>query len=194
MINEKLREKIIKTLENDGVICFVTDTVWGLGCLPTSKKAVEKIYAIKHRDTKKPLILMSNKIEHLKKFVKPFNNKTEELIEKYFPGALTLVLEKNEYTPDFMTSNMNTVGIRIPDNEIFQEICSFIPEFTLATTSANLSSQPAALTFEEAKKYIGNEVDLIIEDYGFEAKGVASTVLLVAENEIKILRQGAIEL
>ena len=94
-------EKNIKEiLENDGVIAFVTDTVWGLGCLPTSKKAVEKIYEIKNRDSKKPLILMSNSYENLKEYVKPQTIMAKEIIKKYFPGALTLVVNKSVNTPD----------------------------------------------------------------------------------------------
>ena len=63
-------KKIAEILNNDGVIAFVTDTVWGIGCLPTSQKAVERIYEIKHRDTKKPLILMSDSDKYLRKYVK----------------------------------------------------------------------------------------------------------------------------
>ena len=66
-------KKITEILNNDGVIAFVTDTVWGIGCLPTSKKAVERIYEIKHRDTKKPLILMSDSDKYLRKYVKPLS-------------------------------------------------------------------------------------------------------------------------
>ena len=65
-ITNELKTKIKTTLENDGVIAFVTDTVWGLGCLPTSAIAVKKIYELKKREAKKPLILMSNEIENLK--------------------------------------------------------------------------------------------------------------------------------
>lgn len=183
-------QKIKKILENDGVIAFVTDTVWGVGCLPKSKKAVEKIYEIKHRDSKKPLILMSNDIEHLRKYVKPLNNKAEELVKKYFAGALTLVVEKSELTPDYITSGLNTVGIRVPDNKVFAEICSCIDGNVLATTSANLSNEPPALTYDEALKYIGDKVDFVVEDYGEKAQGHASTVAGIFADGIKIFRQG----
>ena len=82
-------------LENDGVIAFVTDTVWGLGCLPESKKAVERIYEIKHRDTKKPLILMSHDIYPLIKYIESIPKTGHKLIKQYFPGALTLVMNKS---------------------------------------------------------------------------------------------------
>lgn len=185
-------QKIKNILENNGVIAFVTDTVWGLGCLPTSKKAVEKIYEIKHRDSKKPLILMSNDIKPLRRFVKPLNDKAEGLVKKYFAGALTLVVEKSELTPDYITSGLNTVGIRVPDNKVFAEICSCIEGNVLATTSANLSNEPPALTYDEAVKYIGDKVDLVVEDYGEKAQGHASTVAGIFPDSIKIFRQGDI--
>lgn len=187
-------QKIKNILENDGVIAFVTDTVWGLGCLPTSKKAVERIYEIKHRDSKKPLILMSNDIEPLRKYVKPLIEKAEALVKKYFAGALTLVVEKSELTPDYITSGLNTVGIRVPDNKVFAEICSCVEGNVLATTSANLSNEPPALTYDEAVKYIGNKVDLVVEDYGEKAQGRASTVAGIFPDSIKIFRQGDVVL
>lgn len=187
-------QKIRNILKNDGVIAFVTDTVWGLGCLPTSKKAVERIYEIKHRDSKKPLILMSNNIEPLRKYVKPLTDKAENLVKKYFAGALTLVVEKSELTPDYITSGLNTVGIRVPDNKIFSEICSCIEGNVLATTSANLSNEPPALTYDEAVKYIGDKVDLVVKDYGEKAQGQASTVAGIFPDNIKIFRQGDVVL
>lgn len=193
-LNNELKNKIRKTLENDGVIAFVTDTVWGLGCLPNSEKAVKKIYEIKKREVQKPLILMSNKIENLIPYIKPLNQKAQDLIKKHFPGALTLVLEKSKKTPDFITSNFNTIGIRIPNNNVFKEICEITPGHVLATTSANLSHQPSSKTYTQAVENMKGLTDLIIEDFGQTAEGLESTVALVLENEIKILRQGAITL
>jgi len=193
-LNEELREKIKNTLDNDGVIAFVTDTVWGLGCLPSSKIAVEKIYEIKKREAQKPLILMSNDIKNLKPYVKGINKKAQELINQHFPGALTLVLEKSSDTPDFITSGFDTVGIRIPDNEIFKEICESITGWVLATTSANLSHEPSAKIYEQALENMGAKADLVIQDFGVEAKGLESTVALIVNDEVKILRQGEVRL
>ena len=188
----KNKEKIISTLENGGVITYVTDTVWGLGCLPYNEKAVRKIYQIKNREAQKPLILMSNEIYNLLDYVKPIPKIGHMLIKKYFPGALTIVTEKSDKTPDYITSGMTTVGIRVPDNEIFREICEIIPGHVLATTSANLSHQPSAKTYEQAIENMSGLADLIIEDYGYKAKGLESTVVGIVGNEIKIFRQGQI--
>ena len=188
----KNKDEIIKVFENGGVIAYVTDTVWGLGCYPTNEQAVKKIYEIKKREAKKPLILMSNEIYNLLDYVKPIPKIGQKLIKKYFPGALTIVTDKSDKTPDYITSSMPTVGIRIPDNEVFKQICEIIPEHVLATTSANLSNQPSAKTYEQALENMTGLADLIIEDYGYTAKGLESTVVGVMNEELRIFRQGAI--
>ena len=181
-----------KTLKSGGVIAFVTDTVWGLGCLPSNENGVEKIYEIKGRDRTKPLILMSNNIENLIPYVKEIPQQAQKLIEKYFPGALTLVLEKSDKTKDYITSNKNTVGVRVPNNEFFEKLCSMIDGGVLATTSANLSDHPSSKTYEEATNSIGELVDIIFEDYGYSCKGKESTVVLVTADSHKVLRQGSV--
>lgn len=190
----KNRDEIINVLTNGEVIAYVTDTVWGLGCLPNNESAVKKIYEIKKREAQKPLILMSNDIYPLLDYVKPISKIGQVLIKKYFPGALTIVTDKSENTPDYITSSMPTVGIRVPDNEVFREICEIIPGHVLATTSANLSHQPSAKTYEQALENMSGLADLIIEDYGYVAKGLESTVVGVMNNELRIFRQGAIHL
>lgn len=194
MLDENICSEIKQILENDGVIAFVTDTVWGLGCLPESKKAIDRIYEIKHRDPKKPLILMSHDTYPLLKYIQPLSKTAQMLIKEYFPGALTLVLNKSNETPDFITSGMSTVGIRVPDNEVFSDICKVTKGHVLATTSANLSNQPPALSYEEAVEYIGKEVDLVVPDKGLKANGTASTVAGIFSDEIKIFRQGDIKI
>ncbi len=190
----KNKDEIINVLTNGGVIAYVTDTVWGLGCLPNNESAVKKIYEIKKREAQKPLILMSNEIYPLLDYVKPIPKIGQILIKKYFPGALTIVTDKSENTPDYITSSMPTVGIRVPDNDVFREICEIIPGHVLATTSANLSHQPSAKTYEQALENMSGLADLIIEDYGYVAKGLESTVVGVMNNELRIFRQGAIHL
>lgn len=190
----KNKDEIINVLTNGGVIAYVTDTVWGLGCIPNNESAVKKIYEIKKREAQKPLILMSNEIYPLLDYVKPIPKIGQILIKKYFPGALTIVTDKSENTPDYITSSMPTVGIRVPANEVFREICEIIPGHVLATTSANLSHQPSAKTYEQALENMSGLADLIIEDYGYVAKGLESTVVGVMNNELRIFRQGAIHL
>ncbi len=192
ILSDELKNKIKEVLENDGVIAFVTDTVWGLGCLPESEKAVKKIYEIKGREKEKPLILMSDDVYPLFDYITNVPKSAQKLIKQYFPGALTVVVPKSDKTGGYLTSNFDTVGIRVPNNPVFAEICQSFPTRVLATTSANLSHEPAALTYEEALNYIGDKVDLIIEDYGYSAKGLASTVVGFKDEEVIIYRQGEI--
>ena len=138
-LNNELKNKIKNILNDGGVIAYVTDTVWGLGALPSSEKGVKKIYEIKKREAQKPLILMSNEIENLLPYVQFLSDKAKELVKKHFPGALTLVLNKTTKTPNYVASGFKTVGIRVPDNAVFKEICEAIDGHVLATTSANLS-------------------------------------------------------
>ncbi len=187
-------EKINEILKNNGVISFVTDTVWGIGCLPSSSEAVEKIYEIKNRDYSKPLILMSNSLENLLPFVKEISPTAQILAEKYFPGAITLVVNKSNKTADFLTSNMQTVGIRVPNNTVFSKLCEQIEGHVLATTSANLSGMSAAKTYKEAQEFIGKRVDYVLPYESDMAKGLESTVVLAVDDNLKILRQGAVKI
>ena len=193
MLSPELITQINETLNNDGVIAFVTDTVWGIGCLPSSEKAVKKIYDIKNREKEKPLILMSFDIYPLIEYVKEIPKKGHKLIKQHFPGGLTVVVEKSEQTPDYITSNKPTIGIRVPDNKTFQEICKNISGGVLATTSANLSHEPASMTYEETVKNLQDKVNLIIEDFGEKAQGQASTVIGFKDDEVIVFRQGNIQ-
>lgn len=190
--DKKFVKELNETLKNGGVISFVTDTVWGVGCLPNSVEGVNKIYELKGRDRSKPLILMSDKVENLRPYVNEIPQKAQKLIDQHFPGALTLIFEKSDLTPDSMTSGKNTVGIRVPNNNVFKRLCEVIDGHVLATTSANLSGQSAASNYEEAVEFIGSHVEYVFESCGEEAKGLASTVALALNDDIKVLRQGEI--
>lgn len=186
--------KINNILKNGGVIAFVTDTVWGLGCLPNNEKAVKKIYEIKRRDTSKPLILMSSDFEYLKPFVKNVSEKAKTIMGKFFPGALTLVFERSEITPLYITSNMNTIGVRVPNNPIFKDLCELTDGHVLATTSANFSGQAPALDCKTVTDTLKNFVDIIIEDEYSPATGEPSTVAKVNDSETIIYRQGNVKI
>lgn len=195
MLNDiNFHKELNQKLKNGGVIAFVTDTVWGVGCLPNNEEAVKKIYELKGRDTSKPLILMSNSIENLKPYVKTIPRAAQKLIDEHFPGALTLIFEKTDKAPYSISSNKDTIGIRVPNNETFKRICEVVDGHVLATTSANLSNQPSAKNYEEAKEFIGSYVDYVFEDYGNEAKGLESTVALALTEDVKVLRQGEVKL
>lgn len=174
----------------DDVLGFKTDTVWGMGAHPLNKEGVEKIYEIKGRDRLKPLILMSNDIKNLLVYVKNIPNYAQELIEKHFPGGLTLIFEKTEACPLYITSGQNTVGIRVPNSEDFSLIAENFEGKVLATTSLNHSNELPVKNYEEAKSKFGNLIKIVKPKDKSCPAGLASTVVLCTNKEPKILRQG----
>ncbi len=180
----------------DSIIGFPTDTVWGIGCLPANQAAVKKIYSAKSRPDNKPLILLGCDFDSLVPYIKYIPDPAKELIQKHWPGALTIVLKKSDLTPDFITSNFDTVGIRIPNHPILLEFLDkYIPGKVLATTSANISGNNAPKNKQEVLKELGVNVDYILNDYGYQAKGIESTVVKFDENgKMAILRQGSIDI
>ena len=181
-------------LKKGEVIAFKTDTVWGFGCNPDDVDAINKIYEIKKRDSKKPLILMSDDFEYLKKYIKFIPEYANDLIEKHLPGALTLIFEKSELCPNFITSNGNTIGIRIPNSEDFRKIISKIDGKVLATTSCNVAGEQPVMTYFEANEKFGDVATIIKPIDDKQNKNIPSTVILCEKENYKILRQGAIEL
>lgn len=179
-------------LSKGEILGFETDTVWGLGCLPNDREAVDKIYEIKGRDRSKPLILMSHSLESLMPYVKSMPDYAKTLVNKHFPGALTLIFEKTDLAPDFITSGKNTVGIRIPDHNGFQKLCFEIEGGVLATTSLNHSSEPPVKDFEEAQEKFGKKIRIIKPENPLHT-GVSSTVILCTDIEPVVLRQGDIK-
>lgn len=180
-------------LSKGEVLGFETDTVWGLGCLPFDMEAVDKIYEIKGRDRSKPLILMSNTLENLMPYVKNIPDYAKKLMEAHFPGALTLIFEKTDLAPDFITSGKDTVGIRIPNHTGFQKLCGEIKGGVLATTSLNYSNEPPAADFNEANEKFGKKITLIKPENPYNI-GVSSTVVLCTGKTPVILRQGSVEI
>jgi L-threonylcarbamoyladenylate synthase len=181
-------------LKTGEVLAFKTDTVWGFGCNPDDDLAIDKIYKIKNRDTKKPLILMSNDFSHLKKYIKKIPDYAYDLIEKYLPGGLTLIFEKSDFCSYNITSNNNTVGVRIPNSKDFSFLIDELNCKVLATTSCNISSEEPVKNYNEAVEKFGKIATIIKPIDDIENENMPSTVILCEDNTFKVLRQGIIKL
>jgi len=192
-IKEEELQEVEETLKNGGIVIFPTDTVYGIGCNCFSTKAIKKIFDVKSRSEKKPINVLTDKIEKIENVTKNIKNEEKEIINKYMPGAVTVVLDKKEEVPDILTSGLNTIGVRIPNNKIALEILKKF-ENPLATTSVNISGDLPGLEINDFIKEFENKVDIII-DGGKTKIGVASTIVKVDENsKINILREGSIKL
>ena len=179
-----LSELLKKKLQGK-VIIFETDTVYGIGCLYRDVESVKRIYEIKKREPKKPMALLCANIDQVKTLVTNFEV-GEPYASKYWPGALTLIFNKNnDEIDDVITSNQPTVGIRIPDSETALKILSHFGP--MVVTSLNLSSEPAILKYSDALAF-DSVADYIVS--GQDLSAVASTVYDPSCH--KTLRQGKI--
>lgn len=189
-INSDEFYECVQSLNNGNVIVLPTDTVYGIATDATNEVAVEKLYKIKNRSKKNPINVLVSSKEMAKKCVKGFNEISDKLIDKFWPGPLTIILEKNDYISNIVTANQNTIGIRMPENEVTLNIISKLNK-PLAVPSANISGKPSGTCIENIVKDFGENVDLYI-DYGMSKIGIESTIVKVNENDVNILRQGKI--
>ncbi|TFG17152.1 MAG: threonylcarbamoyl-AMP synthase [Promethearchaeota archaeon] len=178
------------------IIGFPTDSVYGLGGDPQNIDVINKIFNIKFRDRTKGLLLLLSDIEEAKK-VAEFNSMASKLAEHFWPGQLTLILNKKEpnIIPPELTAFKNTIGLRVPNNKIILEILNILKQEKnfggLIGTSANYSGEPPSVSGDEVAKKFLSPIDLII-DGGKSLSKLPTTIVDCTSNTPEILRIGAI--
>lgn len=185
---EEALEQSVSVLNNGGIIVFPTDTVYGLAAKYNQKEAIQKIYQVKGRDQTKALAVLVANLEQIEIISPGLSENAKKLVNFFWPGALTVVLEKRADLEAALSID-NSIGIRIPDDIFVRRLSEQIGP--LATTSANLSGQSNPTNIEEVINQIGDWVDLIV-DGGECAGGIPSTVIDCRGEEIIILRDGSI--
>ena len=185
----KIEELLILDNIKNKVIAFPTDTVYGVGCLIDDEQSIKRIYELKKRDQDKPLAILVGSIEQANDIVKALPKKAVELMEKHWPGALTIICEKNENVPSFLNPLYKTIGIRMPKSKIALAILQKYGP--MAVTSVNKSGEAPLNTFDEINNAYQNEIDYIIES-NESSSNVSSTVIEINQENIKIIRQGNI--
>lgn len=179
-----------KKLRAGGIGIFPTDTVYGIGCNAFDESAIKKLFKIKSRSYTKPInVLISNK-EQLKELVSSISEKEQKLIDKFWPGALTIIFTKKENTSNILTSNLNTIGIRMPNDKICLDLLN-TTNFPLATTSANISNEKPGVKIADFYDTFNHKVDFILDD-GISDIKIASTIVQIIDDVPKVLREGAI--
>ena len=164
------------------VILVPTETVYGLVCRAQDKAACARIFELKQRPESKLIGWFVSGSSMLKKHGVIINASAEKLLEKYAPGALTLISK---------TASGDTQGYRVPDHPLLQAILAEVDE-PLAQTSANSSGNPDARSCDEAISQLHGEVDWFFDGGGLDASACASTVVDTTCQPVKILRQGSI--
>ncbi|HOK02112.1 MAG TPA: L-threonylcarbamoyladenylate synthase [Spirochaetota bacterium] len=188
--SEENIKKAAEVIKKGGLVAFPTETVYGLGADATNPEAVAKIFEAKERPYFDPLIVhIANKADILKVAQSP-DRRTEFLIERFWPGPLTVILKKRENIPDIVTSGLETVAVRMPSHET---ALSLIRESStvVAAPSANKFSSLSPTTARHVFEQLGNAVDFIL-DGGQCLVGIESTIVKIEEDSIKLLRPGGI--
>lgn len=208
MIMKTIRTKLIKVTETNPekeiimegarfikegeLVAFPTETVYGLGANGLDEEAIAKIFIAKGRPQDNPLILHVSSIEEVKPLVKHISYEAEKLMEKFWPGPLTLLFERSNLIPPMITAGLDTVAIRMPNNPTALELikASGVP---IAAPSANTSGKPSPTKANHVMEDLDGKICMII-DGGSTGVGLESTVLDLTENPPTILRPGGITL
>ena len=183
----RLISQAVKYLRQGGVICYPTDTVYGIGCDIFNQKAVKRIYRIKKRATDKPFSFMCGDLKDLSKYCL-VSNTAYRLMKKNLPGAYTFILPTLKIVPKIMTSRQKTVGIRVPDNAISRALIEELGN-PILTTSAVVGEDEEPMTEAfEIEDRLGNQLDAIID--GGPVYPAPSSIVSLINDDIEILRYG----
>ncbi|WP_195948555.1 L-threonylcarbamoyladenylate synthase [Clostridium saudiense] len=187
----KFIEEAGDIIRDGGTVAFPTETVYGLGANALDEEAVKKIFIAKGRPQDNPLIVhvCSKNISEL---VKEVPEVAQRMIDKFWPGPLTIILEKNDIIPNMTSANLNTVGIRMPSSEIALKLIE-LSKRPIAAPSANISGRPSPTEVERCIEDLNGKVDYIIGGESSDI-GVESTIIDCTVNPPLVLRPGGITL
>ncbi|MBU2565626.1 MAG: threonylcarbamoyl-AMP synthase [Candidatus Thermoplasmatota archaeon] len=178
-------DSAVKVLENNGLIVYPTDTLYGIGGNPFNEDVIKKIFTIKKRPNVPISVAVSN-MDMIKKIAE-LNPAAVRIYEEFFPGPVTVVLLKKKNVSPLLTAGSEKIGVRIPDNKIALRIINRFGPVTC--TSANIHKGKNPVDIETAKKQLDDNIQLYIDD-GKCKYSKPSTVVDVSDGKIKILRKG----
>ena len=188
-IDETVIEKAADIIKNGGLVAFPTETVYGLGANALDADASKKIYEAKGRPSDNPLIAHIASLDTLDEIVEDVSDVAKKLIDKFWPGPMTLIFNKKPNVPDSTTGGLDTLAVRFPSNKIAMELIksSGVP---IAAPSANTSGKPSPTKGEHVIEDLDGKVDMIL-DGGEVGLGLESTIIDVT-GKPTILRPGFI--
>jgi len=179
-----------RVLRAGGVVAFPTETVYGLGAHAERPAAVARVFAIKSRPARHPLIVHGADAGVLDRYAGSISPEARALADAFWPGPLTLVVPRAATVPDILTGGLATVGLRVPDQPLAHAMLAELGA-GVAAPSANLFGRTSPTTADHVRQDLGGQVDLIL-DGGPCTVGVESTILELAGAAPTILRSGGI--
>ena len=184
----RLIRQAADTLRNGGIICYPTDTVYGIGCDIFNQRAIKRIFQIKKRPKQKPFSFMCSSLKNITDYGY-ISNTAYRLMRKNLPGPYTFVLPASKLVPKIMITKQKTVGIRVPDNRICMTLVEELGN-PILTTSAIIDQEGPPLTQAyEFEDLLGNIIDLVIDDGG-QVYPDPSTVVSLVGDQPEVLREG----
>lgn len=185
-------EGISNIINSGGLVVFPTETVYGIGADATNSNAVKKIFIAKGRPQDNPLIVHISNLEMLDKYTCGINSIEKKLIDNFWPGPLTIIVKSKNNLSTYVTAGLDTVGVRMPDNDIALNIIE-ASKRPIAAPSANISGKPSGTNLSDIFEELNNKVDAFV-DGGNTNIGIESTVVKVENGVVNILRPGKISL
>lgn len=183
-----LIDSAINTLNQGGVIAYATESSYALGVRHDNDNGLNRIYQLKQRPKNKLFPLIIGKKETLTQFVETISDKQQELIDKYWPGPLTLLFKAQKELPKSLTNEDGMIAIRNPGDSFALKLAERA-NYLITATSANPAGLEPATVAKAVSDYFENKIDLII-DTGKSSGGPPSTLVEVKECQIRVLRQG----
>lgn len=182
-------EELVEIINNGNLAIVPTDTVYGIIADASNESAVNKVFEAKRRNYTKPLIIMISNMDMLYRYVDNLSDLELNLINRFWPGKLTILFKKNDKLPGLINNNGEYIGIRFPDNKDLIDLMNRLNK-PLVSTSANISDEGTITSVEKIRKELLDYIDYVYDD-GYK-EDVPSTIIKVVDNKIEILRSGEI--
>lgn len=192
--NDRIGSSILHAaavLQQGGIVAFPTETYYGLAVDPDCESAVAKLFQVKQRQAYKPLLLLIDRSEQLYDLVSEIPHEYRDLMDKFWPGPLTLVFPARKSLSRQLTGDTGTIGVRISPHPIARKLVRKMGK-PITATSANLSGTAPAKTADEVFEMFQDKVDYIL-DGGKTAAGLCSTIIGFQDGNLTILRKGQVD-
>jgi tRNA threonylcarbamoyl adenosine modification protein (Sua5/YciO/YrdC/YwlC family) len=181
-------QNLITSLKKGELSILPTDTLYGIHTPALNIKSVENVYKIRNRAPEKPFIILIGSIDQLKLFRIEIDKKTNKILNKYWPGKVSIVLPCPYREFEYLHRRTNSLAFRFPNKKDLTEL--ILKTGPLVSTSVNPEGKPPAKTIKEAKEYFGDKIKNYIDQGKLES--LPSTVIKIQNGEIKIIRQGEV--
>ncbi len=189
-MDESVYFQAVSILTGGGVVAFPTETYYGLAVDPFNEEALQKLFHVKQREPNKPILVLIHEASQLNSLVRYIPEHYKPLMEKFWPGPLTLIFPAHTSLSSLITCGLGTIGVRISSHHIAQTFCE-IWDNPLTATSANISGSPPLGSAVAVKKDLGNVVDFVI-DGGKSPGGDCSTIVGLQGDKLCLIRPGLI--